>query len=271
MGKLVYKEDKYLNFLKDVDNDSLEVLVNIITKDKDGNLRDSEDLTLQDEYKNYYPEHKKYWDLIAADYQYFGGNTLLSAIRGHGVCYEEILKDVCKEVKVNLPKNTTVEIMEINLLLKTMEEALDGMNYEEREKLIKDLDLKTTDFSKQSVLIALQLATKTGGFFVYKLALIVVNSISKAIIGRGLSLAANAGLMRGLAVISGPVGWAVTGAWTAVSVAGPALRVTIPSTIYIAALRQAELNQDFFDLNCPHCKKNITSDMKFCSHCGMQL
>lgn len=51
MGNLVYREDKNLNFLKKIDNEKLDVLINIITKDKEGNLRDSEDLTLQDEYK----------------------------------------------------------------------------------------------------------------------------------------------------------------------------------------------------------------------------
>jgi len=50
MGILRYRDDKHLDFLKKVDNEKLEVLVNIITKDKDGNIRDSEDLTLQYEY-----------------------------------------------------------------------------------------------------------------------------------------------------------------------------------------------------------------------------
>ncbi len=67
MGKLNYKEDENLEFLSKIDNQSLDVLVNIITKDKDGNLRLSEDLTLQDRYIEHAPNHSEYWDLIAAD------------------------------------------------------------------------------------------------------------------------------------------------------------------------------------------------------------
>ncbi len=87
MGKLNYRKDKHLDLLSKVDNKSLDVLVTIITKDKDGTLRDSEDLTLQDRYKQYNPDHTKYWDLIAADYQYFGGNTVVNATRSEGVLY----------------------------------------------------------------------------------------------------------------------------------------------------------------------------------------
>jgi len=89
MGILRYREDKHLDLLSKMDNDSLDVLVTIITKDKNGNLRDSEDLTLQDRYKQYHPDHTKYWDLIAADYQYFGGNTAINWMRGSGVLYED--------------------------------------------------------------------------------------------------------------------------------------------------------------------------------------
>ena len=50
MGKLNYRKDKHLDFLSKLANELLDVLVNIIIKDKKGNLRDSEDLTLQPEY-----------------------------------------------------------------------------------------------------------------------------------------------------------------------------------------------------------------------------
>ena len=39
-------------------------------------------------------------------------------------------------------------------------------------------------------------------------------------------------------MLAGPVGWALTGAWTLTDVAGPAYRVTIPAVIQIALLRK---------------------------------
>lgn len=241
MGKLVYREDKNLNFLKKIDNEKLDVLINIITKDKEGNLRDSEDLTLQDEYKKYHPNHQKYWYLIAADYQYFGGNTLVSIFRGEGVLYQEILKDTCSSMKVNLPKNASIETQERNLLLKVMESSLEKMTDTEKEEFLKSLNLETINLTTPVIMAALQGAILGGGFYSYQLAVIIANSVAKALMGQGLAFAANATLTRGLAVFAGPIGWAITGGLTVISLAGPAKRVTIPATIYIASLRQAEL------------------------------
>ena len=42
---------------------------------------------------------------------------------------------------------------------------------------------------------------------------------------------------RFFAILTGPVGWAATAAWTLFDVAGPAVRVMIPATIAVAYLR----------------------------------
>ncbi len=272
MGKLNYRKDKHLDLLSKMDNESLDVLVAIITKDKDGKLRASEDLTLQDKYKQYNPNHSKYWDLIAADYQYFGGNTLISTFRRSGVLYEEILTDTCKDMKVNLPKNSSIDTKETNLLLKVLETALDEMSVDERKEFLKNLNYKGTDFTKQAIMTAIQTAIRMGGFASYQLALVVANAIAKQLLGHGLKLAANAGLTRAIGVIAGPIGWAVTAAWTAVDMAGPAKRITIPATIYIASLRQAELNKQAFELKCPNCGEPImNNNANFCPSCGESL
>ena len=44
-----------------------------------------------------------------------------------------------------------------------------------------------------------------------------------------------------MAILTGPIGWAITGLWTAIDVAGAAYRVTIPAVIQVAALRQRRL------------------------------
>jgi len=77
----------------------------------------------------------------------------------------------------------------------------------------------------------------------YKIAVIVANTIANIILGRGLSLAANATLTRTISIFAGPIGWLITGALTAVDIAGPAYRVTIPAVIQVAFLRQVYLNK----------------------------
>lgn len=88
----------------------------------------------------------------------------------------------------------------------------------------------------------MQGAIKAGGFMSYQIALIVANAVAKAVIGRGLTLAANAGLTRAMSVFAGPIGWAITGLWTAVDLAGPAYRITMPAVIQVAFLRLRHSN-----------------------------
>lgn len=50
-------------------------------------------------------------------------------------------------------------------------------------------------------------ALKLSGFAAYKASVIVANAGAHALLGHGLSFAANAALTKGLAVVLGPVGW----------------------------------------------------------------
>lgn len=86
-------------------------------------------------------------------------------------------------------------------------------------------------------MIVAQAGVNLTGFLMYKILVIVANSIAKALIGRGLSLGANAALVKALGVFAGPIGWTVSGIWTIVSICGPAYRKTIPLVYKIGLLR----------------------------------
>lgn len=73
--------------------------------------------------------------------------------------------------------------------------------------------------------------------------MIVANAVSKSLLGRGLAMASNAALTRWLSIFAGPIGWSVTAIWTAIDIAGPAYRVTIPSVVQIAYMR-AKMNMN---------------------------
>ena len=239
---LTYRTDKDLEFLQDCSSDDLSALVFILTKAKDGAARLTEELTQEERYNQYYPDHSEYWDLIAAELQCFGANTFATIIRGgEGVLYRELLTDACNKMKVNYNSSASVEVIEMNLLMKILTDSIEEMDTEDLRKIVEDLNLKTTDLSKQAVIAALQAGVRFSGFFAYQMALIVANQVAKAVIGRGLSLAANAGLTRTISVFAGPIGWVLTGLWTAIDIAGPAYRVTIPCVIQIAFLR-AKMN-----------------------------
>ena len=111
--------------------------------------------------------------------------------------------------------------------------------------------------------VAMQAAIRNGGFAAYKLAVIVTNAVSKAILGRGLSFAAGHTLTKTIGIFAGPIGWVLTGVWTLVDIAGPAYRVTVPCVLHIAYLRRkASL------MKCCECSSYIEKVAGFCSSCG---
>ncbi|ANP69917.1 DUF3944 domain-containing protein [Clostridium tyrobutyricum] len=235
---MMYRYDTDLEFLKYCSNEDLDLLVTYLIKDKDGNPRLTEELTYTDEYKLYSPNHKMYWQLIAAELQCFGANTFATLFRGgKGVLYKELLMDVCNKLKVNYNKNSSTEIIEMNLIMKILTDSIENMDSQQIKDIIKELKLKTTNYSKEALLAALQFAIKIGGFQSYEIAVIVANAVAKQLLKRGLSFTANATLTRAISIFAGPIGWIITGAWTLIDIGGPAYRVTIPSVVQVAYMR----------------------------------
>lgn len=235
---MAYRHDRDLEFLGNCISGDLEIIVEILTKDKDGSTRFTEELTEDPRYKAHYPNHQKYWNLIAAELQCFGANSVATILRGgEGVPYKEILTDVCDKLDVNYNSNASVDVIEMNLLMKILTDSMENMTPEQFREMVKDLDLKTTDFSKQAVIAALQAGVRFSGFAAYQVALLVANAVAKAVVGRGLNLAVNAGLTRMMGLVAGPIGWALTAIWTLLDISGPAYRVTMPCVVQIAFLR----------------------------------
>ena len=242
---MAYRQDPDLEFLADVPSDDLDALVRILTKDKDGNVRLTEELTTHDRYKEFSPDHHEYWDLIAAEIQRSGGNTLATLARGgKGVLYREVLTDICDKMKVNYNRGASVEAIEFYLLTKVLTDSMKEMSPEELEAVCDDLDLSPMRYTPEAVTIALQVAIRLGGFLPYKIALIVANAVVKALIGRGLSLVMNAALVRLMSAFAGPIGWTLSAAWLLVDIAGPAYRITVPAVIMVAYLRLESMKRE---------------------------
>lgn len=240
---MAYKYDEDLEFLRKLKSSDLNELVEIL-KGKNGEERIGDFLSTNDLFKKFYPDHKEYIDLIFEEIQRYGGNSILNIFRNGGVLYKEILCDVCNKLKVNYNKAQSTLFIEQALFMKILSDSLDKMSEEELRNISKDLGLNTTKFTSQAIIAALRLAIKRSGLMAYKVALIVANAIAKAILGRGLSLAANVGITRAIGIFAGPIGLILMGFWTAIDIAGPAYRVTIPAIIQIAFLRQVYLNKE---------------------------
>ncbi|MCQ2828034.1 DUF3944 domain-containing protein [Helicobacter pylori] len=242
---MAYRYDSDLEFLKRLSSNDLKDLFDVIVYDEDGALRMNEELTSSTEYKRYGNDYAKYAERIAEELQYYGSNSFASFIKGEGVLYKEILCDMCDKLKVNYNKKTETTLIEQNMLSKILERSLEEMDDEEVKEMCDELSIKNTDnLNRQALSAATLTLFKMGGFKSYQLAVIVANAVIKAIFQRGLSLGANAALTRGLSILTGPVGWIITGVWTAIDIAGPAYRVTIPACIVVATLRlKAQANE----------------------------
>lgn len=127
-----YIEDKDLSFLKNVESSDLNNLVKILTNTK------TEELTKREIYKEFSPEHNHYWEEIASELQYFGGNTIANVFRQKGVLYAEILEDVCKTLGVTIEKNSSISDIEKKLLEVDKKEGI----IENIKKQIKNIDAK---------------------------------------------------------------------------------------------------------------------------------
>ena len=232
-----YRPDEGLDFLEDVPSEDLHDLVEFLIKDH------NEELTGTKAYKHHSPDHNKYWREIATEIQTFGGNTISNIYRGEGTIYREILYDVCDRLKVNYNKGSSIKGIEEHLLQKALEDAFEKLDAEQRAEILKALGAEyATNIGVNAAVHAAQILLRQSGFSAYVWTLIVVNgligSAAKITVGHGLSLATNAALARGLSVVIGPVGLALTAAWTAYDLAGPAYRVTVTAVLYIAGLRR---------------------------------
>jgi len=144
-------------------------------------------------------------------------------------------------MKVNYNTSSSTETIESNLLMTILTDALNKMTSAELAELALATGMKgTSGITAETMLGVFQAVFRAGGFKSYQLTLIVVNAVTRALIGRGLTFAGNAALTRTMAILTGPIGWVITGMWTAFDIAGAAYRVAIPAVIQIAALRQQQ-------------------------------
>lgn len=243
---MAYRDDVGLNFLGTLSSEELNDLVRILTHDKDGETRWTESLTQSEKYKQHFPNHIMYWKEIGEEIQLFGGNTIANLFRGFtGVEYKEILCDVCNKLKVNFNKYAPIEMIEDALLQKILYDALNKMSPEQIKELGVELGIDNfTNLSAQALSGVFQAIFQAGGFASYKLTLIIANAIARELTGRGLTFAANHTLTKTMSILTGPIGWTITGIWTAFDLASPAYRVTIPAVIQVAYLRKLSQNRE---------------------------
>ena len=222
MRKLTYRYDDGLEFLQYCTNDELNFFVELYKNE----AKTTERLTSEQKYKKYYPNHQEYWELLVAELQYFGGNTLSNITRGTGVLYKEILQDVCLKEYINFDENADIAQIEKVFIYEYLNKTIVNMKKDERILLKKSFSL--SDIDEVKFLNEVKKNIFSNDVFFQNISTNILNSLGKNIFKQGIKVAVPL-----MGKQFAPIGIF----FTAKDITDPAFRITLPSVIYISYLR----------------------------------
>jgi uncharacterized protein YaaW (UPF0174 family) len=238
-----FREDPDLQFLAHAKNEDLQVLVDYLTKDKDGEKRRAQELLDEERFIAAKDKLATVWDLIAAELQLFGGDAIVNQLRGNGVPYKEILCDAGDHLDVKIDKSQSAYQIEGELLEKLLEKFWNDLSPESRNELTTELGV-SSGLQGDALLDQLRKLFREDVIFSYRASVLLANAFAFALLGRGVGIMVNMGIARYIGFLAGPIGIAIATLLSVLSISGPAYRVTIPCVIQIAYMRRALAQTD---------------------------
>jgi uncharacterized protein YaaW (UPF0174 family) len=235
----VMKQDKDLAFLATCKNEDLRTLCDILTHDKQGELRLSEQLTNSDAYINYYPERMNMMTKeISEELRKYGSNTVKTLYRrGEADSYDTILRRVCKKIDVETGYDESVQDMEHHLLINVCEQAASKLSDEKLRNLAEEAGIPHKNLKRQMLTYSIMMAIRHNTYLFTRLVYYVTMRIAHMLLGRGVLMMGMSTFGRYIGMATGPIGWALLAGWTISDIASPAYRVMIPAVIMIASMR----------------------------------
>lgn len=230
--------DKDLRFLSSCENEDLRVLCDILTHDRLGNIRITEQLTSTDEYNRNYPEDMLFLvPQISNELLKYGSNTLATFLHNEPDSYETVLRRVCKQMDVRTMEQDSVAKMERNLLTTLCQDTLNKMSERELRLLANENGIPDKTLTRQALTAALLMAIRTSRAVLTRIAARVIQYIVEIITVRGVATAGIETATRAVSSALGPIGWIALGAWTVYDISSPAYRVCVPAVLQVAYMR----------------------------------
>lgn len=230
--------DKDLRFLSSCENEDLRVLCDILTHDRLGNIRVTEQLTSTDEYNRNYPEDMLFLvPQISNELLKYGSNTLATFWHNEPDSYETVLRRVCKQMDVRTMEQDSVAKMEHNLLTTLCQDTLNKMSERELRLLANENGIPDKTLTRQALTAALLMAIRTSRAVLTRIAARVIQYIVEIITVRGVATAGIETATRAVSSALGPIGWIALGAWTVYDISSPAYRVCVPAVLQVAYMR----------------------------------
>jgi uncharacterized protein YaaW (UPF0174 family) len=216
-------DEALVQLLLNADKGDIDLLIDYVTNTgKLGfSMSDSVKTVLQDAKRQDIPDEETL-RLLVRELQHFGGNTFVNLFRRNGVNYSEIVDDVASHLKMKVPATASVEEKEALIIDCVFTSSWKKMSDDERSQILRDMGIN---------------GSASMDIPVWQRAALVANSLAQTTAGKVLPLIAGLGIGRVLGVLTGPVGLAITGLYTAYDISNPAFRVTLPCVVQIAWIR----------------------------------
>lgn len=230
MSEIDIKGDETLvALLLNADKNDIDLLIDYITPDGKFNLSQSDRVkkALRDG-KNSEAVDEETLRLLIRELQHFGGNTVMNLFRRNGVSYSEIVDDVASHLKIKVAKNAPVKEKESLIIDAVFASSWSKMSDDDRRQLLRDMGINTSISLDKLSRMELPLLQR---------AAMVASGLAQIATGKALPLIAGLGIGRVLGVLTGPVGLALTGLYTAYDISNPAFRITLPCVVQIAWIR----------------------------------
>jgi uncharacterized protein YaaW (UPF0174 family) len=125
MKKPVYDKD-LTQLLRHSDNEDLDPIVSIILSSP------SQTLTIKEGYRDHVGDHKAYADELVYEITSFGGNSLANLVRGQGVPYAEMVRDVAATLGIKPQLVDTTPILEQKVILRILKLSYDRLGDDDR-------------------------------------------------------------------------------------------------------------------------------------------
>ena len=230
MSEIDIKGDETLvALLLNADKNDIDLLIDYITPDGKFNFSQSDRVkkALRDG-KNSEAVDEETLRLLIRELQHFGGNTVMNLFRRNGVSYSEIVDDVASHLKIKVAKNAPVKEKESLIIDAVFASSWSKMSDDDRRQLLRDMGINTSISLDKLSRMELPLLQR---------AAMVASGLAQIATGKALPLIAGLGIGRVLGVLTGPVGLALTGLYTAYDISNPAFRTTLPCVVQIAWIR----------------------------------
>jgi uncharacterized protein YaaW (UPF0174 family) len=224
--------------LRECSNEELDSIVQVIL------AAPSQTLTIQKAYRDHVGDHKSYVDEIIYEITSFGGNSIANLVRGHGVSYAEMVRDVAKRLMVTASITDTTETIEEKIILKILKLSYDRMEVEDRIALGQLINLSVkadsngnSEFPEEE--ISSRLASSASTLMGDRIQNAIDIAEHSARI-RQTVVAGTRSIMMKLALIplGGPISWSMAAGQAIYDLFGPSLSRSLSLISQIGLLRQ---------------------------------